>query len=172
MLKKNIINGLNIRNGKLSNNFFKIFLSNVLLNYSSNVNLSNLYDLRLITSAVRRQHSNNINQFNLHTNSTPNLLYVLHSKNLIKIDQNLPIYTQSRFSKDSFHMDLNNVFNLNVNVMDIPKTEEAGCIRTLRRNFHGKKFTNNLDLNNRINSFNQKMSRKYLELYDSIKTLG
>lgn len=54
------VNSLNITSGKLSLNFFKIFLTNLILQNKTGIKLAGLYDLRLISALM---YSDNLGKF-------------------------------------------------------------------------------------------------------------
>ena len=147
--------------GKLSLNFFKVFLTHLVILNKSRLILRGIYDLRMITAL---KYQDELKDFIVDPNRLPQL-YEHISPDLVKNPYGpLRFHIQERFTPDNFVTQLNSLTGTDVNITSIPKAEEALCIQELRRSFQSKSFESNLDLNNRINIFNTKMLQKYQEL--------
>ena len=152
---------LNLTGGKLSLNFFKVFLTHLIILNKSQLILKGIYDLRMITAL---KYQDELKAFIINPSSLPRLYDHLSRDSVLNPEGPLRFHIQERFTPDNFVTQLNTLTGTNVNITSIPKAEEALCIQELRRSFQSKSFESNLDLNNRIYIFNTKMLQKYQEL--------
>ena len=152
------------KDGKLTLNFFKVFLTHLVIQNKARIRLSGLYDLRLITGMMYHEGLKN---WIVDESRLPQLYNTPMVSSLFKGNLALRFHIQERFKPDSYVTQLTNITGSNVNFISIPKAEEAPCIHELRSTFQSKAFESNADLNNKINIFNGKMFQKYQELLHS-----
>jgi len=173
------LNGL--RDGKLSLNFFKIFLVQFLYSYEglNEGSLDGIYDLRLINH-LRWSNPEILRSSRLsvvqpassqiegnRTSSKHDLLLeaikdISEKKEIKKWGAARPavINIQKRFSQESFNDQICNLFGNRIVIQSFEKSEMVPCIKELKRRFTARNFDNNHELNVRIDKFNDDMARK------------
>lgn len=148
--------------GKLSLNFFKIFLTNVLCaNLQGHIH-EHIFDLRAIAHLIylRRVHEFNYEPIIL------DLGDAIPALNNREVEE---VHIQERFNHEKFLTDINTIYRFKLTYVSINKNEEAGCIKDLRRTFHGKSFVDPQDLTEKIIEFNAKQRVKAEHLFRAFK---
>lgn len=158
---------LQISDGLLTLNFFKIFFTLLMFN-SKNLNNyktpHDIYDLREILY-YRTNDPTKLEEYKIPAQKTISLL------DPERVDEGMPfvINTQKRFVHNKFTREINNIINntgqTEFQLNSIEKCQEAPCIKELRRILTAKAFVDNETLDQRIRFFNDSMIRKFIGRY-------
>lgn len=156
---------LNMSDGILTLNFFKIFFTLLMFNSTqlgSHKEPHDIYDLREILD-YRTNDPAKLEESKITPQKTVSLIE--------HYDLNPPfiINTQKRFVHDKFTREINSIINttgkIEFQLNAIEKSQEAPCIKELRRILTAKAFVDNETLDQRIRFFNDSMIRKFIGRY-------
>lgn len=156
---------LKMSDGLLTLNFFKIFFTTLMFNstlLNNHQEPHDIYDLREILYH-RTNNPTKLDEYKIPAQKRISLIE--------HFDLNPPfiINTQKRFVHDKFTREINNIINITGKteflLNSIEKSQEAPCIKELRRILTAKAFVDNETLDQRIRFFNDSMIRKFIGRY-------